>query len=295
MAKRRGLGRGLESLIPPAVRQPQPSGLLEVPITSIVRNPHQPRHHLDEQALEALADSIREHGLLQPLIVTRLDSEDAGGTLAQYQLIAGERRWTAARMAGLSSIPVVIKEASSQQLLEMALVENIQRADLNALEEANAYQQLATDFGLSQQEIAEKVSKSRAAIANIIRLLRLPADIQTSLAEGELTEGHARALLTLKDADEQRKLAQQIIHRGLTVRQAEDMVRQKRNQPPDPPPQRASREKTSDTSAVEEQFRRALGTKVQLKRGRRGGRLIIHFYSEEELQGLYDLLVGEAE
>ncbi len=292
MAKRRGLGRGLESLIPPAVRQPQPSGLLEVPITSIARNPHQPRHHLDEQALESLADSIREHGLLQPLVVTRLDREDAEGSLAQYQLIAGERRWTAAQMAGLSSIPVVIKEASSQQLLEMALVENIQRADLNVLEEANAYQQLATDFGLSQQEIAEKVSKSRVAVANIIRLLRLPADIQTLLAEGELTEGHARALLTLKDADEQRKLAQQIIHRGLTVRQAEDLVRQKRKQPPDPP-QRATRETTSDTPAVEEQFRRALGTKVQLKRGRRGGRLIIHFYSEEELQGLYDLLVGE--
>jgi len=295
VAKRRGLGRGLEALIPPVVRQPESSGLMEVPINSIVRNPLQPRQHMDEQGLQELADSIREHGLLQPLIVTQMGSDSGDVAASQYQLIAGERRLTAARMAGLSLVPVVIKEASDQQLLEMALVENIQRADLNVLEEANAYQQLSKEFGLSQQEIAAKVGKSRAAVANVMRLLRLPPDIQALVSEGDLSEGHARALLTLKQVEDQRRLAQDIISRGLSVRQTEDLVRQNK----EPPPKKsASRKKgrrgSSHLTDVEEQFRRALGTKVQLKGGRKGGRLIIFYYSEEELQGLYDLLVKEA-
>ncbi len=294
MAKRRGLGRGLEALIPPVGRQQESSGLMEVPVNSIVRNPLQPRQHMDEQALQELSNSIREHGLLQPLIVTQLGSDTGDAAARQYQLIAGERRLTAARMAGLSLVPVVVKEASDQQLLEMALVENIQRADLNVLEEANAYQQLSKEFGLSQQEIAAKVGKSRAAVANVMRLLRLPPDIQALVSEGDLSEGHARALLTLKQVEDQRRLAQEIISHGLSVRQTEDLVRQ--NKEPDPKKsvsRKKERRGSSQLTDVEEQFRRALGTKVQLRGGRRGGRLIIFYYSEEELQGLYDLLVKE--
>jgi len=294
VAKKRGLGRGLGALIPASItQQTESSGLMEVPVDSIVRNPHQPRQKMDKQALQELSDSIREHGLLQPLLVTRLDSEGDGGDSAQYQLIAGERRWSAARMTGLTHVPVVVKEATPQQLLEIALVENIQRADLNVLEEASAYQQLSKEFGLSQQEISEKVGKSRAAVANTMRLLRLPPDLQTLLAEGSLTEGHARALLTVKNEDEQRRLAQRIISQNLTVRQVESLVRRIGDTAPSSPARQIEDDASEDVSDIEGQFRRALGTKVQLSRGRRGGKLIIYFYSEEELQGLFDILVGQ--
>ena len=217
MNKKIGLGKGLGALLPGSDEAPL-SGLTEVPVRAIAPNPHQPRLQFDEQALRELADSIREHGLIQPLIVMR-SSED------QYTLIAGERRWRAAQLAGLESVPVVIKDVAPQQMLEMALVENVQRADLNALEEALAYKQLSEEFGLTQDQIAQRVGKSRVAVANTLRLLKLPEPIKARLADGLITEGHARALLTITDSAVQQHLLSQIVKNGLIVRQTEELVR----------------------------------------------------------------------
>jgi ParB family chromosome partitioning protein len=279
VSRRRALGRGLEALIPTAVEMGP--GLREIPVGSIVPNPRQPRHALDPVALQELADSVREHGLIQPLVVTQQGQE--------YQLIAGERRWQAAKMAGLSQVPALIKDATPQQMLELALVENIQRADLNPLEEAAAYQQLIGDFGLTQVQVAGRVGKSRAAVANSIRLLRLPQEVKESLAAGQITEGHARALLGLPEPETQRRALDQLIRRGLNVRQTEDLVRRWSAPPAEPKPPAA---RSPHTEALERAFRDALSTKVRLVRSKEGGRLVIHFYSEEELEGLYDLIVN---
>ena len=224
----RGLGRGLGALIPSsgaiaadAAPDSFASGVLEVSVTDIIPNPRQPRTVMDAGALAELSASIREHGLIQPLIVTRARPTDR----APYQLIAGERRWRAAQLAGLTAVPVVIKEATPQQSLELALVENIQRADLNPLEEAEAFQALISDFGLSQQEVADRVGKSRVAVANVVRLLRLPAKVKALLAQGALTEGHARALLGLEEDEPIIRAAEQVVARGLNVRETEDLVR----------------------------------------------------------------------
>lgn len=287
MAKKRGLGRGLGALIP--IREEGPR---EVLIDSIVPNPLQPRQKLDMEALEELAVSIREHGLIQPLIVSQLHpepGEEASDTgTPRYQLIAGERRLEAAKLAGLTRVPVIIREATPQEMLELALVENIQRADLNPLEQAAAYRHLMDDFGLTQEQVAERVGKSRVVVANSVRLLRLPEEIKNSLAQGQITEGHARALLALEKPDDQLKLWKAILKRGLNVRQTEEMVRRMTS---GPRPKQSSRLSSPETQALEEQFREALGTKVQLFRSRRGGKLVIHFYSEEELQAIYELIV----
>jgi ParB family chromosome partitioning protein len=281
MPKRTGLGRGLEALIP--VGEPPP-GLQQVPVDAIRPNPMQPRSGLDSEALDELAASIQEHGLIQPLVVTT----PAPG---EYQLIAGERRLEAARIAGLTHVPVLVKEATPQQVLELALVENIQRADLKPLEEASAYRQLIDEFGLTQEAVAERVGKSRATVANAVRLLRLPAPIKTALADGRISEGHARALLGLDDEQQQLGILITILRRGLNVRQTEELVRRMLAPPPEEAP--AARPSIA-LRALEEDFRRALGTKVQLQRNRKGqGRLVIHFYSEEELQTIYDAIVGE--
>ncbi|MBI3978240.1 MAG: ParB/RepB/Spo0J family partition protein [Chloroflexi bacterium] len=280
--KPRGLGRGLESLIP----TPE-AAVREVPVDQLRPNPRQPRQVDDPAALEELADSIRRHGVLQPILVTA--AEGAG-----YTIIAGERRWRAATRAGLAAVPVVVKEATPQQLLELALVENLQRADLNPLEAAAAYQQLVEEFGLTQEQVAQRVGRHRVSVANALRLLRLPDAVKTSLAAGEITEGHARALLGLPDPAAQAALATVVRERDLSVRQTEELVRQ--SLAPPPPKEISPPDEAADptTRALEEQFRSALGTKVELKRGRRGGRLIIHFYSEEDLDGLFRLIVHEA-
>ena len=299
MAKKRGLGRGLGALIPTS--QPSPA---EVPIDAIVPNPMQPRQKLDPEALEELAASIREHGLIQPLIVSQIPPEPleesitgssegrvqplSDAEVPRYQLIAGERRLEAARLAGLTMVPVIIREATPQEMLELALVENIQRADLNPLEQAMAYKHLMDDFGLTQEQVADRVGKSRAAVANSVRLLRLPEEIKNSLAQGQITEGHARAILSLDDVDKQRKVWKAILKQGLNVRQTEETVRRLTAEPK---PKRPSQPSSPETKALEERFREALGTKVQLFRSKRGGRLVIYFYSEEELQNLYDLIV----
>ncbi len=293
----RGLGRGLGALIPSTsqedARSERPAGVLELAVSDIIPNPRQPRTHMDSESLAELAASIKEHGLIQPLIVTRAQPTER----APYQLIAGERRWRAAQLAGLAVVPAMVKEATPQQFLELALVENIQRADLAPLEEAEAYHALMDDFKLSQQEVADRVGKSRVAVANTLRLLRLPDRVKTLLAEGALTEGHARALLALPDDATIMQAAEQVIARDLTVRQTEELVRRlaatalstvhKPEEPADDDPDRIY------TQHLEDAFRGALGTKVALTRGRRGGKLVISFFSDEELQTIYEHIVGE--
>jgi ParB family chromosome partitioning protein len=237
---------------------------------------------MDEESLAGLAASIREHGVIQPLIVTQVG--DA------YQLIAGERRWRAAQLAGLTVVPALVKESTPQQMLELALVENLQRADLNPLEEAGAYRQLMDEFGLTQEQVAERVGKSRAAVANTLRLLRLPDELKAALAAGRISEGHARALLALPDAGLQRRALALVEMRGLNVRQTEELARRLLEEPEEPGA-RAVPLSPQDRDAVE-RFRARLGTKVNLVRGKQGGRLVIHFYSEEELQAIYEAIVG---
>jgi ParB family chromosome partitioning protein len=279
-----GLGKGLESLIPGAeegeveARQ----GILEVPLAAISPNPHQPRSAIREQDLLELAASIEEHGIIQPLVVT----EVADG----YQLIAGERRWRAARVVGLSRVPVLIKDVAPSEVLELALVENLQRSDLNPLEEATAFQQLAEDFELTQRRIAQRVGKSRTAIANTLRLLNAVQSVQEALLEDKISEGHARALLGLQRPQAQETALKTVLRRGLNVRQTEQLVRRllghQEEKAPEVQPSLEVRE-------LETRFREALSTRVSLRRKGKGGRLVIYFYSEEELASIYDRIVGE--
>jgi ParB family transcriptional regulator, chromosome partitioning protein len=283
---RGGLGKGLEALIPAGLAQP---GLRRISTDAIVPNPRQPRSVFDPEALQELADSIREMGLIQPLIVQQVPGSQDAPDGPRYQLITGERRWRAARLAGLRHVDVIVKEATPQEMLELALVENIQRADLNPLEEAGAYQQLNDEFGLTQERIAERVGRSRASVANAMRLLRLPQEVKDALVTGEITEGHARALLMLSDEDEQLLALHAIVRRHLSVRQAEELVRRLQAAGSDTSRQRT---RSPETEALEAEFRESLGTRVDLYRSRRGGRLVIHFYSEEDLQAIYDRIVG---
>jgi ParB family chromosome partitioning protein len=291
MTKKRGLGKGLGALIPPSP-SPKPvspevqAGAVEIPVDQIVPNPHQPRQMMDQASLQELANSIIEHGLIQPLIVTQKKTG--------FQLVAGERRWRASRLAGLTTVPAIIKETSPQQMLELALVENIQRADLNPLEEAEAYAQLMQEFDLTQEAVAERVGKSRTAVANTVRLLNLPEEIKENLAAGKISEGHARALLSLKKQRDQLKALNTIINRGLNVRQTETLVRQllAGDQLP--------KSKRSPLSPHEKQlvtkFESRLGTKVELSRtDGEAGKLTIHFYSQEEFQAIFNAILGEDE
>ncbi|MFN2242436.1 MAG: ParB/RepB/Spo0J family partition protein [Anaerolineae bacterium] len=281
MGRRSGLGRGLGALIP-ETEEPT-GGVTQVPVSAITPNPLQPRTVVDSEALRELAASIREHGLIQPLIVTQQGPE-------RYQLIAGERRWQAARMAGLAQVPVIVKEATPQQALELALVENIQRADLNPLEEAMAFRQLVDEFHLTQEQVADRVGKSRVSVTNTLRLLRLPAAVKQALIDGTIHEGHARVLLALPTKEAQVAALKTVITKSLSVRQTEELIRRLMAEPA-PPKQPVP--VAPETQALEEDFRETLGTKVNLYRSRKGqGRLVIHFYSEEELQALYDVIVG---
>ena len=274
---RRGLGRGLAALIPKTAS----GGVDEIDIDLIVPNPHQPRAAISDASIAELAQSIREHGVLQPLVVS------SAAEPGVYQLIAGERRLRASRRAGLRKVPVVVKEAASKELLEIALVENLQREDLNALEEAQAFKRLADDFNMTQEAIAVRVGRSRTAVANAIRLLALDDELKGSLAGGEISEGHGRALLGIEDASARREAWRQVVERGLTVRATEDLVR---TWPPAGTvrvPKELRRSSDPDVDALAERLRAALGTKVELRRGRSGrGRLVVHFYSDEELEAL---------
>jgi len=285
MAKRSGLGKGLDALIPSgsgATSTPGStggSGVTQVSVDLIQRNPRQPREKFDIEELENLSASIVEHGVIQPLIVSP-------GKNGVYILIAGERRLQASRKAGLKTVPVVVRHASDQQLLELALIENVQRADLNAIEEAESYQHLAKEFKMSHETIAQRVGKSRVAVTNTMRLLDASAAVKQALVDGRITEGHARAILGLS-AKAQEALLNQIINLDLSVRSTEMLARKYSGQKP------ASKKKTAssaDANDVERRLRVSLGTKVALKHGKKGGTVTIYYYSDEELDSLLEKL-----
>jgi len=285
MARKGGLGRGLEALIPGSYTTDQPSGgPLLVPLHNIQPNPRQPRSEIKDNDLQELAASIQEHGILQPLIVTRAGESD------QYILIAGERRLRAAELIGLESVPVIIRQASDQQRLELALIENIQRENLSALESAAAYQQLADEFDLTHEEIAVQVSKSRTAVTNTIRLLKLPESVRKALEEEAISEGHARALLALESAPAQAAALQTILKNQLNVRQTEDLVRRLGGAKPKTAPKTR---KSSEIRDLEERLRSRLGTRVSVQHGKGGGTITIHYYSDEELDALIEALLHD--
>ena len=279
--KRTGLGKGLDALIPINTS----AGVTQIAVDSISPNPRQPRSHFDPEEIAELAASIREYGVIQPLLVTHAAEE------GEYVLIAGQRRLMAARQADLERVPVIVREASDQELIELALIENVQRADLSPLETAEAYRQLAEDFLFSHDEIAVRVGKSRVSITNTLRLLRLPIIVQQALADEKLTEGHARALLSLATTEAQVAVLNTIIAKDLNVRQTEDLVRKLLGQKPkekvEKPPL------SPEFHALEERLRSHLGTKVNLSEGRKGGSITIHYYSDEELNALVGLILGE--
>lgn len=284
MTRKSGLGKGLEALIPGNRPATSESGILEIPIDEIQANPYQPRHEMQEDALAELAASIREHGILQPLIVTQ------DPFTGRYTLIAGERRLRAARLAGQETVPVIVRLASEQQRLELALIENVQRADLGALETAEAYQRLVEEFGLSHDEIADRVGKSRVTVTNTLRLLKLPDPIRAVLGDGRISEGHARALLQLTSPSAQLAVLQIIMERSLSVRQTEELVRKYAGErPPRPPAVQAAPE----IRALEERLRDHFGTRVSLRHGKKGGQLVIHYYSNEELDALISQILEE--
>ncbi len=277
--KRKALGKGLSALLPEA--EPKEAGVeaaSEVPLSSLDPNPFQPRSALSPERLAALAASIRQSGMVQPILVRRLGS--------RYQIIAGERRWRAAQQLGLATVPVTVRDVPDERLLELALVENIQREELTPLEEAQAFQRLQNEFELTQEEVARRVGRDRSTIANAVRLLRLPREVRELLAEGRIDAGHARALLALERGDEQIALAREASRRGLSVREVERRVGALRA----PRTRRGSR-KDANTRAAEERLRAVLGTRVQISRRGRGGRLHIAFASETELQRLFDLIL----
>lgn len=276
MAGRRGgLGRGLESLIP--VDEVEPSSTIVVDVDSLEPNPLQPRLRWDEEQLDALAASVREHGIIQPIVVSRRRGSKP------FQIIAGERRWRAAQRAGLTTVPILIREATPAQILEIALVENIQRSDLNPIEEALAYRHLSDEFGLKQSEIAEKVGRSRPAIANSMRLLTAPAAIREAVANEDISAGHARALLGIDNVDRQISLLEAVIERGLSVRDTEALAQRASE-----PKARPSRQQKQDPAirTVERDLQRALGTKVSITQGASGGKITISFHSDEELSAI---------
>lgn len=289
---RRGLGRGLDALLA-STEEGGPTvvaaGGREVDIDDIRPNPFQPRQHVDEGSLAELAASVKAHGLIQPLLV-KADGE-------AFTIIAGERRWRAARLAGLTRVPVVVREATDQQMLALAIIENVQRINLNAIEAAEGYRRLIDSFGLTQSDVAELIGKSRPAVANTMRLLALPDDVRTLVAEGQLAEGRARALLAVTDADVQRAVARRAIAGAWTVRRVEHEVgllaasgaapRTPRSDGPDAPAP-----KDADTAAAERDLEQALGTRVEIRRRGEGGQVVVHFYSEEELNALYERLLG---
>ena len=282
MASPKGLGKGLGALLGDFMDEiPENSAYQKLPIYKVEPNRSQPRQDFDEEELQALADSIEEHGIIQPLTVRQLDS-------GYYQIIAGERRWRAARIANLSEIPVVVMEADDRKAMELALIENLQRQDLNAVEEALGYQSLIDDYGLTQDEAAKRVGKSRPAVANSLRLLGLCPQVLEKLRKGELTAGHARAILMLKSEKKQQEAAQKIIALGLSVRQAElickNMCREPKEEVEEPL-------RVDYVAECEKQLSKHLGRGVKIVNGKRKGRFELEFYGQDDLQTLLDALM----
>mgnify|MGYP001417686865 FL=1 len=283
MAANKGLGKGLGALLGESAMQPstQQSPLL-LPLQKIEPNRLQPRKSFNEEELASLADSIRQHGVIQPLTVRLLDT-------GYYQIIAGERRWRAARMAGLREVPVVIIEADDKKAMELALIENLQRADLTPIEEARGYQQLIGEYGLTQEQVADRVSKSRPAVANAMRLLSLPDELLSMVESGKLTAGHARALLSIKDERQQLAVAQKVVNLQLSVRQTEAMCKKllKAEQKPEPKPV-----EVDYLAECEKALTRCLGRGVKIVSGKRKGKIELEYYGQEDLQRLYEALSG---
>ena len=273
MSKQRGLGRGLGALLGDPILEPERGGqsTQQVSLQKVEPNPLQPRRAFDEEALEQLADSIAQHGVIQPLTVREMNS-------GFYQIIAGERRWRAARMAGLSEVPVVVLNVDDKTAMELALIENLQRQDLNPMEEARGYQSLMQDYALTQEQVAEQVGKSRSAVANALRLLGLSKSVQGLLENGTLSAGHARAILTLKDPQAQKAAAQRIINLEFSVRQAEK-----------PKPEPAALE-VNYLAECEKHLSKTLGRGVKITNGKRKGKFELEFYGQEDLQRLIDAL-----
>ena len=280
MAKSFGLGRGLDALIPRGAAE---GAALQVPIDRVRRNPHQPRLDFDDEGMAELAASIEAHGVLQPIVVR--GAADGG-----YELIAGERRLRAARAAGMTQIPAVVRDSSANELLELALVENVQREDLNPIEEATAYRELVDRFGLSHEAVARQVGKSRVAISNSLRLLDLAPETRQAIVDGRISEGHGRALAALTIAELQRAVLQVVLERQLSVRQTEELVRRKRELGQT----RRRQPLSEDLADVEAQLRGILATKVGIVRTRKGGRVVIDFYSDEELDRIYAIITRGA-
>lgn len=284
MARKGGLGKGLDAIIPSKETPQSDTGATFLPVDQILANPRQPRQIMDDESLLELAASIREHGIIQPLIIS---TDQQSG---QYILIAGERRLRAARLAGLDQVPVLFRQVSDQERLELALIENVQRADLSPLETADAYLQLNEEFGLSHDEIAEQVGKSRTAVTNTLRLLKLAEPVREALAASRISEGHARALLGLNSASAQVAAVQTVISHDLTVRQTEEYVRKLTGIRP---PGTKVTTPQPEVEALEEQLRSHLGTRVTLRKGKKGGSLTIHFFSDEELNALVNQIIRE--
>ena len=288
-----GLGRGLEALLPAAPEEmaaDDPAVQL-LDVDAIDPNPQQPRRSFDEEELQELQDSITEHGVLQPVLVGRMPGS------SRYQLIAGERRWQAARRAGLAQVPAVIREVTGDEYLILALVENLQRTDLNPLEAGAAFRQLIHDFGLTQEEVARQTGRSRMAVSNTMRLLNLSTEIKDYLLQGKLTEGHARALLGASSPADQHELAERVIAEGLSVRQVEELVRRLREAAGRRSRSHPTPTKSPELADIEGRLEQLLGTRVEVvqrRGGRQGGRLVFHYFSDEQLTALCDHLLDDA-
>lgn len=286
--ERRGLGKGLGALIPGDLTDPAPNGaggVREVPISQIEPNRFQPRGHFDEESLAGLTASIRELGVLQPILVRDLGNN-------RYELVAGERRWRASKRAGLQLMPVIVREVADALSLQQALVENLHRDDLNPIEEAAAYQQLIEDFGLTQEEVAQRVGKSRSAVANLLRLLQLPPHVQKFVIEGKLSAGHAKVLLSTPDRAFQEALARRVVTEGLTVRDAEDIIRQHNEQEAEAADKAARAARTPTLKApglleLENLLSNQLDTRVKIDMGPKRGKVVIEFADLEDLERIY--------
>jgi ParB family chromosome partitioning protein len=281
MTRKQALGRGLSALLPGPAETPRAGGAQEVEIDRLMASRFQPRRRPEESSLAELATSIREHGIIQPIVVSPRGDK--------LEIVAGERRWRAAAQAGLKTVPIIFRDSTDQSRLEVALVENLQREDLNPMEAADAYSRLREEFHLSQEQIAQRVGKDRTTVANTLRLLKLPNLVKEKVRDGSLSGGHARALLALSTPDEQEEIAREILRRALSVRQTEKRVAALTAGP------KTRREHRRDpfTRDAEEKLSRRLSTRVRIRRRRRGGKIEIAFGSEEELIGLYERLTGK--
>ena len=283
MAKAKGLGKGLGALMGDAALQTQESGSVFLPVSQVEPGLNQPRKRFDDEALADLADSIREHGIIQPLTVRRLAS-------GYYQIIAGERRWRAAKLAGLHEVPAVIIEADDKKVMELGLIENLQREDLNPMEEAEGYLVLLTDYGMTQEEVAQRMGKSRPAVANALRLTSLPPEVREMLVEGTLTAGHGRAVLMVEGEAAQIAFAQELTRLGLSVRQAEAAAKTFKLDKKEKEPSAKEDPNHIYIKAVEKDLSSRFGRKVSITSGKKKGRLELEFYSVDDLNALLDLL-----